>query len=133
MPNLGDKLKAQIEDRNAKHIKGEHAKTVAARMKFEADQMKARAINEEVKAAVIMAVETNTAYVPVSIKHNSVYNIYRWTHGLDKKVNYNMDPHSNVLDELIQWGVENGLRISLRYDHDGVGIESWFNVVVEPL
>lgn len=131
MTKLGDKLKAQIEARDEKYNKAALVKLNADRMAFEADQMKARSITEQVKVSIVCAVDFDQEYKPVVIK-SGVFSIYKWRNRIGHPVDFSADPHANILIELVEWGAANGLKIRFVHDHDGVGISEWYKVTVEP-
>ena len=34
--------------------------------------------------------------------------------------------------DLVEWGVQNGLVVSMTYEHDGMGTDSWYTLSVKP-
>ncbi len=66
--------------------------------------------------------------------HAEVYTIlsgWDYTHDLMKSLQPR-GAYSSLWDKMVQWGVDNGLRVYWAYEHDGGGMCSWWVLRVAP-
>lgn len=139
MANLGEMLKAANEARALEKSKAEIAKREADRKKYERDDAEVRRFLERCKESFIEAIETGVTPKSIKIPTSAPFDTYSWT---TEKGLYNANskgtfvctnhPHYSAFESFFTWADENGLIGRFDYEHDGMGMSSWYTVTVVP-
>lgn len=129
--NLGERLKAQIAEREQIQVNRQKAKEEAALAKFIREEDEIRNFNRKVIESISNSIDAN---LPLAIHRRPPEHLFP-THGFkqDKDGMPEGHPHSQAVYELRSWGVSNGLDIRYVYQYDGMGWESWIEISVKPL
>ena len=133
MATLGEKLKANYAAANAAMTSAEARKRDQDRRLWDAEDKKVLAVIEEIKAKITNAIENDEPLKAVKLPKWEPFNVHGWP---NKKMvgefEVKTHPHFTAIQSFFEWADANGLVGKFSYEHDGVGIESWFVATVEP-
>jgi Flp pilus assembly protein TadG len=137
--SLGKTLATQADERAAAHIAAEHAKSVAALAKIKADKAAVTAFLATVRAAIEFAADTSTTYKSPTTQRErgDAFSTYSWKERT-KDVPYAKgswedpaSPYYPEWKEFADWATSEDLNPRLVYEHDGMGMESWYVVRID--
>lgn len=128
--NLGDRLREQNEQRMRESIAIQQAKNEQEIAKVREIERGIQLRLEMVREKIASWIEKNLPVKPIAFKHDQYFDVYQWDH-------YNIsDPRHKYyrIFELhfIDWCKANGLEFKFQFNHDGIGHESWYELVVFP-
>ena len=134
METLGQKLKAQNEERARQSKAIQDAKDAEALRKAREAEARVSAFFEETKQYVIDAV---TANIPLKNRRLPKGNAFaiNWEPAnmqLSDYVTPHSFPYSVPVVEFFKWCKENDLVAKFVACHDGMGTDSWFELHIEP-
>jgi len=130
--NLGDKLKAANEARALEKSTAEIRAREENRQKYEAN---ARIIRNFITAAIETIsgnIENGITVKAVTIPDGDPFNTYKWKGDMIDGFSDTYHPNYSSLQAFFDWASENGLIGKFQYQHDGVGIKSWYVATVTP-
>ena len=127
-PTLGDKLRASMAEAERLRLSAIERADRQARERAALERQKAHAEFAALKAQITTSIEAGS--IPAPIRMSAI---------LDNKAKYGvsiLNKEHNLYDlwqsEMVSWATQQGLVLTVQYDHDGVGRESWWNLVVKP-
>lgn len=131
MTTLGERLKAQNDERKRQDVAKQNAKTIAIQREVEE---KINTINVWVETTKNYIIERIEADLPIkSIRVPDVpKNEYKWVVNGPKGGRIQNTGFDVTYNSIVDWGLENGLKISFISCHDGMGLKSWFELKVTP-
>ena len=126
-PTLGDKLRASMAEAERLRLSAIERADAQARERAALERQKVHAEFAALKAQITTSIETGS--IPAPIRMSAI---------LDNKAKCVSIPNKehNLYElwqsEMVSWATQQGLVLTVQYDHDGVGRESWWNLVVKP-
>lgn len=124
---LGDKLKQSIADAERKRLDAEERANRAAREKAERERKAMYDALMAVRETIISSIEDGN--IPKPIKLNK--NIFGYGSGLPI-ANTQHPAHYIFQEVLFDWAWHEGLSVQVVSNHDGMGMESWWEIKVSP-
>lgn len=123
-PSLGDLLQETITELENARIKGAEAQASAELEKIRKERKKRQKFVKDIKDTIVKAIESGK----VPLYKVSVGDKKSWVEAAEKGKAEFQDLWSNLIQELGQ----EKLRLKVTLGHDGVGMEEWLNITVEP-
>lgn len=130
MTSLGEQLKAQETARKVSDLASQRAVNEAERKRLEKQEQIVIAFIDAVKESITQSIETNYPYKAIKVPDTEPWYV-GWP-AQDHDTFVKKHRHSGLLKKQIAWFDENDLKIRFSYQHDGVGINSWWVVEVTP-
>lgn len=135
--NLGETLKATkdrtVAETNRQRIEREAATDMAKRHTLELVQLFFSQAREKIESEISMG-EVPSA-IPIGKPgkpHTELVNVLAG-YGMDSLTAVSpKHPYHFAWQEFDTWARDNGLQAVLRFEHDGVGIASWYELSVKP-
>jgi frataxin-like iron-binding protein CyaY len=125
MSNLSEKLRTTIKVMEEAKIKGVLAQAAADRAKLEAQRNELELYLEIIKKNLVLQIEAGQ--VPKYIVND--YGRQReWKSAKEGTAKF-----YSVWTDFFGWFENEGLELTISYDHDGVGIDSWLVISAKPL
>jgi hypothetical protein len=126
MSTLGDRLRGQEAERKrlGRLAVAERERLFAERFLQRAQQVRGKLIDAKVE--VLAAIEANRTVKPVEVEKVEPF----WFSGVN--LNEPAHPYHDIWVELETWGAENGLDLTIRYNHDGGGLRDWHEIMFKP-
>lgn len=136
MPTIGEKLKSQIDAREAAKVEAERERTARAKRTEERERAKIARFFEETLQDLIDAVQDGVEFKGRKLKDTYsapfAYNrggsfqntLMVWEEG---------HPHHDIFTHNAAKARIQGLEWTFTYEHDGMGMESWYRVNLKPL
>lgn len=134
--NLGEKLKG-INDRtvaetNRQRIEREAAASLKKRQELEHVQLFFSQAREKIESEIGIGEAPKAIYLGKRGHSHAEAGRILAGYGNDSLVTSPRHSYHFAWQEFDAWARENGLLAELKYEHDGVGIESWHALVVNP-
>lgn len=135
--NLGDKLKAiqarTASEANRQRIEREASENLKAKQDLESVQQFFRHAREAVEAAIMSIGEAPKPLVigRSNTRYASLAGILK-TYGQDL-VSHPKHPYYFLWEEFATWARDNGLLAIVKPEHNGDGMEGWWELSVKPL
>jgi hypothetical protein len=126
---LGEKLKQQNAERAAREAAAERAKEMKKTAEEKLFLARVSVFLDYVRDSFIERVEAGNAIKPFRIKDS----LMPYEKGMRRLLNDPMHPARHVYAEFEKWIESEGLEVEFVQDHDGMGMESWYNLVIRPL
>jgi hypothetical protein len=123
--SLGDKLRQNIEAAERLRLSKEERSNREAREKRERHEREVSVAFDRLKSKITAAIDEGSIPAPIplpKIVHNYQISIISGHH----------NDHAQWLSEMHTWAAEQGLILDVVYEHDGMGMESWWSVKVAP-
>jgi hypothetical protein len=137
MANLGEMLKAQNDERERQRIAAEEAEAEAARIEKEQNQ---RIIDEfidtfkdEVTSCIMLNQQPGRRAFGGKKNSRMASILHSYRSDFESSIKNGKHEYSQPFLDLFAWGQQNGLQVNLSYVHDGMGMNSWYELTVEPL
>ncbi|MFG6082214.1 hypothetical protein ACEUZ9_002858 [Paracoccus litorisediminis] len=122
---LGKKLAQTLEEARLTGIRADELRNAQQLEKIRKQREEHAGLIDTIKGEVTLAVEKGL--VPKVQVRN--YDRQGWLRSWQKGKGANQD----LFDGLLAWAAENEIRLIFNEDHDGIGMESWITVRVEPV
>lgn len=129
MATLGERLKAQNEDRIEQARRKAEAEDRAKRAKVLENEQTVRAFGERLKQHIIRCIEAGDPIKGLQVPKGEPFNTYGWK---DNTTLLKGHPYAYVFAEVVEWARQEGLTITLTYGWDGGGRDSWYTAGAEP-
>jgi hypothetical protein len=123
--SLGDKLRQNIEAAELLRLSKQERTNREARERRELHKREISLEFDRIKSKISAAIEEGSIPAPIrlpKIVHNYQTPISSVQH----------DDHTQWVSEMHTWAAEQGLVLDVVYQHDGMGMESWWSVKVTP-
>lgn len=133
MPSLGERLKQQNIDRQERTQALIRATNMEQQRQLERDAAKINQFCDEVKTLTKESIRLDVMLMPFRVPNKSPFNTYSWDNSRSEPEPFKKSAHAPIYRGLVEWGKSNDLSIQFIYSHDGMGMESWFDVTVNPL
>lgn len=139
MASLGEMLRAQNDERERQRIAAEEAAAEAERRE---EERKVRvltdffnAYKDDVSKAIMVAkCKPPSCRIGGRGPGEEAGTILKtYASDFESAMKNGRHEYSHLYLDLVNWGVQNGLQVNLSYGHDGMGMESWYTLTVEPL
>lgn len=128
MPNLGDKLKANADRKERAKLDMIARAARAEQEKTALHQGEVRIALERLRLLTIRDIEEGKVPSPIKLPRVLDNDVSSWQTPITSS---NHRDHQQWLDEMVAWAAQEGLRLKVEHAHDGMGISSWWNLVVD--
>lgn len=132
MATLGEQLKATLDAIKAKEINQVQRENAKRQSKIERDRLGRKRLIEDLTTSIGSDIAHNK--VPsIKVKNYDHQEWLRRVNGLGPRSVTRLLPDYDLWFEFISVMHDEGLNVRLVEDHDGVGMNSWINVIVVPI
>ncbi len=126
---LGDKLRANIAEAERQRLSREERENRAARERHERHRRQVTLAIDALKSRITSAIEEGSIPGPIRLPRSLDNDTSRWNTPITSPAHCD---HGQWQEEMVSWARHHGLVLDAVSDHDGGGMESWWNLTVRP-